>query len=83
MTTQAAARPGRGTWAIAISRLRRNRAAMLAAVALVLIAAGTLLAPVYASHVAHTDPFASNLSGMVQIDGRQVAVIQPNDSGLG
>jgi peptide/nickel transport system permease protein len=83
MTTQAAARPGRGTWAIAISRLRRNRAAMLAAVALVLIAAGTLLAPVYASNVAHTDPFASNLSGTVQFDGKQVPVIQPNDSGLG
>jgi len=83
MTTQAAARPGRGTWAIAFSRLRRNRAAMLAAVALVLIAAGTLVAPVYASHVAHTDPFASNLSGTVQFDGKQVPVIQPNDSGLG
>jgi peptide/nickel transport system permease protein len=80
MTTQA---PGAGTWAVAISRLRRNRAAMLAAVALVLIAAGTLLAPVYAGHVAHTDPFASNLSGTVQIDGKQVAVIQPNASGLG
>ncbi|MCX6482637.1 MAG: ABC transporter permease [Mycobacterium sp.] len=83
MTTQAAARPGRRTWATAISRLRRNRAAMLAAAALVLIAAGTLLAPVYASHVAHTDPFASNLSGTVQIDGQQVPVIQPNASGLG
>jgi len=71
------------TQAVAISRLRRNRAAMLAAVALVLIAAGTLLAPVYASHVAHTDPFASNLSGTVQIDGLQVPVIQPNASGLG
>ena len=83
MTTQASATPGRGTWAVAISRLRRNRAAMLAAVALVLIALGTLLAPVYADHVAHTDPFASNLSGTVVIDGKQVAVIQPNDSGLG
>ena len=83
ITTQAAASPGWGTWAVATSRLRRNRAAMLAAAALVLIAAGTLLAPVYASQVAHTDPFASNLSGTVQIDGRQVAVIQPNDSGLG
>jgi peptide/nickel transport system permease protein len=71
------------TQAVAISRLRRNRAAMLAAAALVLIAAGTLLAPVYASHVAHTDPFASNLSGTVQIDGQQVPVIQPNASGLG
>jgi len=71
------------TQAVAISRLRHNRAAMLAAVALVLIALGTLLAPVYASRIAHTDPFASNLSGTVQIDGKQVAVIQPNESGLG
>ncbi|MEI7546383.1 MAG: ABC transporter permease [Mycobacteriaceae bacterium] len=83
MTTQASATPGRGTWAVAISRLRRNRAAMLAAVALVLIALGTLLAPVYADHVAHTDPFSSNLSGTIVVDGKQVAVIQPNDSGLG
>ena len=56
---------------------------MLAAVALVLIALGTLLAPVYADHVAHTDPFSSNLSGTIVVDGKQVAVIQPNDSGLG
>jgi peptide/nickel transport system permease protein len=56
---------------------------MLAAVALVLIALGTLLAPVYADHVAHTDPFSSNLSGTIVVDGKQATVIQPNDSGLG
>lgn len=44
---------------------------------------GTMLAPVYASRVAHTDPFASNLSGTTSINGTDVPVIQPNATGLG
>lgn len=72
-----------GTWAVALGRLRRNRAAMASLVVLVAILLATLLAPVYASRVAHTDPFASNLSGTVVIDGAEVPVIQPNATGLG
>ncbi|MSO96055.1 MAG: ABC transporter permease [Thermoleophilia bacterium] len=75
--------PSRGTWATAVRRLRRDRAAMATLVVLVVIVTSTLLAPVYASRVAQTDPFRSNLSGTVEIDGSRVPVIRPNPSGLG
>ena len=64
-------------------RVRRDRAAMLSLVVLLVIIIATLLAPVYASKVAKTDPFASNLSGTIVIDGQTVPVIQPNPTGLG
>ena len=56
---------------------------MLSLAILTLIILATLLAPVYASRIARTDPFASNLSGTIVLDGQTVPVIQPNASGLG
>ncbi len=73
----------RGAWAVGFARLRRDRAAMASLAVLLVIIAASLLAPVYASRVARTDPFASNLTGTVVIDGRTVDVIQPNATGLG
>jgi peptide/nickel transport system permease protein len=40
-------------------------------------------APVYAKHVAHTDPFASNLSGSTTVNGKRVDVIQQGGGALG
>lgn len=48
-----------------------------------LIVVVSLLAPVYAHHVAHTDPFASNVSGTTVVDGKTVEVLQPPPGGLG
>ena len=42
-----------------------------------------LLAPVYADHVAHTDPFESNLNGTTVVDGKTVPVMEPSTEGLG
>jgi peptide/nickel transport system permease protein len=50
---------------------------------LVAIAVSAAAAPWYAAHVAHTDPFQSNLSGTTTVHGKPVRVIQPNPSGLG
>ena len=50
---------------------------------LCLIALATLLAPLYAKRVAHTDPFQSNVSGEVTIDGRTEPILQPETGGLG
>jgi peptide/nickel transport system permease protein len=36
----------------------------------------SLLAPVYADDIAHTNPYASNLSGTTVVDGKRVDVIQ-------
>ena len=73
----------RGPWATAFRKLVQDRAALaaLAVVALVVLAA--LAAPLYASAVADTDPFASNLSGTAVVDGQRVDVIQAETGGLG
>ena len=74
---------GKSPWAIAGRRLVRNRLAMAALGLFLLIVVLSLLAPVYAHHVAHTDPFVSNLSGTTVIDGKRVEVIQQGGAGLG
>jgi peptide/nickel transport system permease protein len=50
---------------------------------LCLIVLACLLAPVYAAHIAHTDPFQSNVGGEAVIDGQSVPVLQPETGGLG
>jgi peptide/nickel transport system permease protein len=74
---------GTAPWRIALTRLRQNRAAVAATAALLLIIFACAFAPVYAAHIANTDPFTSNLAGMTTINGESVPVIQPNPSGLG
>jgi peptide/nickel transport system permease protein len=56
----------------------------MAAVGLFLvIVVVSFLAPVYAEHVAHTDPFVSNLSGTTVVDGETVDVIQQGGGEIG
>ena len=74
---------GRSPGRIAFARLARNRSAMASLVVLVLIVISALAAPWYAEHVAHTDPFASNINGKTVVDGKEVDVVAPNPSGLG
>ncbi len=52
-------------------------------VLLLVILALSLAAPLYANHVAHTDPFQSNLDGTTIVDGKRVPVMQQETSGLG
>jgi peptide/nickel transport system permease protein len=74
---------GRGPWAIAGHRLAHNRIAMAGLVLFVLIVVLCFLAPVYAHHVAHTDPFVSNVTGKTVVNGKRVAVVQERGEGLG
>jgi peptide/nickel transport system permease protein len=74
---------GRSPWQIAGRRLVRNRLAMASLVLFVLIVVVSLLAPVYAHHIAHTDPFASNVSGTTVVNGKRVDVIQQGGGALG
>ena len=60
---------GRSPWRIAGRRLARDRLALAALVLFSLIVVVSLLAPVYASDIAHTDPFTSNLSGTTVVNG--------------
>src|SRR2546423_3205457 len=74
---------GRSPWALAGRRFLRNKLAIAAAVLFVLIVAVSFAAPLYASHIAHTNPFESNLSGTFQQNGKTVQVIQQGAGKLG
>src|SRR6266498_2682194 len=69
---------GRSPWALAGRQLWRNRLAMASLALFLLIVAVSLAAPLYASHVAHVNPFANNLNGTTIVlgadsQGRDVA----------
>ena len=74
---------GKSPWRLAGRRLVRNRIAMAALGLFVLIVAVSFAAPLYAHHIAHTDPFASNITGTTVVDGKRVDVIQQGGGGLG
>lgn len=78
-----ATRPSPGPWRLALGQLVANRWAMASAVVFVLIVLACLAAPLYAAHIAHTDPFSSNITGTTTVDGKQVAIMQPSTVGLG
>lgn len=72
-----------GPWRTALGQLLRNRAAVVSAVVVVVVVPACVGAPLYASHVAHTDPFRSDLSATTEIGGRRVDVIEASTVGLG
>jgi peptide/nickel transport system permease protein len=74
---------GKSPWALAWRRLRRDRAAIAALIVFVLIVVTSFAAPLYASHISHTDPFQSNVDGKITINGKQVSVLQTDASGIG
>ena len=74
---------GRSPWELASRRLLRNKLALAALAVFLLIVAVSLAAPLYAHHVSHTDPFASNISGTIQLNGKTVQVIQQGGGKLG
>ena len=51
--------------------------------ALIVIITGCIAAPLYAARIAQTDPFQSQASGSITIDGHTTALLQPEESGLG
>jgi peptide/nickel transport system permease protein len=77
------AHAGRGPWATALRKLRSDRAAMAALLLFLVIVALCLLAPLYATYVAKTDPFRSNLSGQIVVGGASVPVMETSTEGLG
>lgn len=74
---------GRSPWALAARRLARNRIALVALALFAVIVISSFGAPLYASNVAHTDPFAPNPAGTVVLNGHRVQLLQSNKLGLG
>jgi peptide/nickel transport system permease protein len=74
---------GKSPWRLAGRRLLRNRLAIGALGLFLLIVAVCAAAPLYAHHIANTDPFDSNITGTTVVDGKEVDVIQQGGGGLG
>ena len=64
-----------GPWALALRRLRRDRAALAFGAVFLLIALALLAAPLYASEVAHTSPSENHLTAQTVIDGKPTNVV--------
>ncbi len=60
---------GLGPWRLALRRLRRNKVALAFGVLFVVIVGLSLAAPLWADHVAHTDPFQNHLTDRIVVDG--------------
>ena len=78
-----ATRASRGLWVTALGKLGSDGAAMLALLFFLLIVVLCLLAPVYATYIAKTDPFRSNLSGKIELGGKTVPIMEASTEGLG
>lgn len=76
-------RKGSSHWQRAWRLLRRDKPTIAAAIVLLLIVLSSLAAPLYAHYVSGTDPFSSNLSGKIRVEGKKVKIMQPSTEGLG
>ncbi len=66
---------GRSPWYLAWRRLRRNYIAFAFLGLFVLVVVACLLAPVYASHVAHTGPNTQHVLDTVKVNGKSTPVV--------
>jgi peptide/nickel transport system permease protein len=74
---------GLGPWRMALRRLRRNKLALVFAGLFVVIVLVCLAAPLYASHVAHTDPFKNHLTDQITVGGKVKDVVSPDGIPIG
>jgi peptide/nickel transport system permease protein len=75
--------PAIGPWKLAARRLRRNYVAQFFLVVFLLIVVACLLAPLYASDVAHIGPNTNNVTGTVSVGGKMVDVVTPDGVPVG
>jgi peptide/nickel transport system permease protein len=85
MTVEAAAAPGgRGGVSLAWRRLRRNPAAIVSAVVLVVIVLACFPgAPVWADIACHHGPNDQNLEGFIHVGGHRVPVVRNDGTPIG
>src|SRR5262245_37261080 len=69
--------PGIGPYRLALRRLRRDYAAIVAGAVFLAICLVCFLAPVYAAHVAHPTPAANHVTDVVKVGGKDVNVVSP------
>ena len=66
---------GLSPFKLGLRRLRRNKVALAFGALFVLLVAVCIAAPVWATHVAHSDPFQNHLSDTIQVDGKKTNVV--------
>jgi peptide/nickel transport system permease protein len=75
--------PAIGPWKLAARRLRRNYVAQAFLVLFLVLVAACLLAPFYASHIAHIGPNTNNVTGTIKIGGKTTDVVSPDGVPIG
>ena len=82
--TAAPARAARvqGPWQVAVRALLCMPSAVASLGVLALLVLLSAAAPFYASRIAHTDPFDSDVAATVTVRGEEVPVMQPNSNRL-
>ena len=71
----AAVLAGASPWRLSLRRLRANRIAMVFGALFIVLVALCLAAPLWANHVAHTDPYKNHLTDQIVIDGKKTDVV--------
>jgi peptide/nickel transport system permease protein len=75
--------PAIGPWKLAARRLRRNYVAQGFLVLFLVLVVLCLLAPFYASHIAHIGPNTNNVTGTINIGGKTTDVVSPDGVPIG
>ena len=66
---------GLGPWRLAFRRLKRNKTSLAFGALFVVLVAICLAAPLWADHVAHTDPYKNHLTDTIVLDGKKTNVV--------
>jgi peptide/nickel transport system permease protein len=74
---------GKGPWALAWLRLKRNKVALGFGILFLAIVIFCLAAPLWADHVAHTGPNDNHLTDTITVDGEEVDIVAPNGVPIG
>jgi peptide/nickel transport system permease protein len=74
---------GVAPWRMALRRLRRNKTALAFGALFILLVAICLAAPLYADHVAHSDPYKNHLTEQITVDGKKKDVVSPDGVPIG
>ena len=74
---------GLGPWRLALRRLKRNRVALAFGGLFIVIVLASIAAPLWADHVAHTDPFKNHLTEQIKVDGELKDVVAPDGVPIG
>jgi peptide/nickel transport system permease protein len=77
------ARPGTGPYRLAWKRLKRNKVSLFFLGLFALVVIICLLAPVYAKHVAHTNPNSNHITDQITVRGELKDVVDPGGIPIG